>query len=125
MSLLSNIDFLDKTIATQRSTLRFHLGWAFGVVGLGVGAIALVQRAPGSAIPENLKWLLTIGGGFISSLSSFPLKEIFSRRDKITALVFLRHELARLQASATPVDAPEIQRLEQRFWQFIDKSLGG
>ncbi|MBI3078709.1 MAG: hypothetical protein HYY85_17265 [Deltaproteobacteria bacterium] len=125
MNLVSNIDFLNQAIASQRAALRFHVGLASGVVVLGLGAIVLVHLLAGSVIPDNLKWLLTLGGTFFSTLSGLPLKDIISRKDKVAALIFLRQEFERLQGSAAPADAQQFERLEQRFWQFVDKNLGG
>lgn len=124
MDVVSSIRFLDDAIDSQRTALRFHLILATGVIIAGLCAIVLTHLLTGSVIPENLKWLLTLGGGFLSTLSSFPLRDIFSRRDKVHALVFLRQELQRLQDAATPADPQQLERLQQRFWQFIDKCLG-
>jgi len=123
MNLANHIDFLDRAIVSQRAALRFHLGLACGVVLFGLVAIVVVHLLAGTAIPDNLKWLLTLGGTFFSTLSSFPVKEIFSRRDKVAAIEFLLREFKSLHEKDAP-DAQEIERLQSRFWQFIDKNLG-
>lgn len=125
VNVVSNIEFLNQTIASQRAALGFHVALAGGVVGLGVMAIVMIHLFAGSVISETYKVMLQLGAGFASTLSTFPLKEIFNKRDKITALIFLRREFERLQWSATLADAEQVERLEQRFWQFIDKNLGG
>jgi hypothetical protein len=123
MNLANHIDFLDRAIVSQRTAVRFHLCLACGVLLFGVMAIVVVHLLAGTVIPENLKWLLTLGGTFFSTLSSFPVKEIFSRRDKAAAIEFLLRELQQLSAQHAP-EAEEVEKLQARFWQFIDKSLG-
>jgi hypothetical protein len=83
----------------------------------------VVHLLAGTVIPENIKWLLTLGGTFFSTLSSFPLKEIFSRRDKAAAIEFLLQEFKKLSGQNAP-SVEEVEKLQARFWQFIDKSLG-
>jgi len=125
MNLVSSIAFLNEAVARQRAAVRFHMALASGVVVLGVGAFVVTLFATGSVIPDNLKWLPQLGGAFVATLSGFPVKEIFARKDKIAALMLLRQEFERLQAGPTPTEAQEIERVQQRFWQFVDKSLGG
>ena len=124
LPVASHINFLGQAIASQRAALRFHLVLASGVIILGLATILIAQKQASSLVPENFKWLLQLGGGFVSTLSTFPLKEIFSRRDRIAALSFLEQEFTRLTAAPVP-DNQQMERLEQRFWQFIDKGLGG
>lgn len=123
MDLANQIDFLQRAIKSQRTALRFHLCLACGVILFGLVAIVVVHLLSGTAIPENLKWLLTLGGTFFSTLSSFPVKEIFSRKDKVSAIEFLLREFKNFQEKDTP-GAQEIEQLQARFWQFIDKSMG-
>jgi hypothetical protein len=125
MNSISHIDFLNRAITGQRVALRFQVGIASGVVCLGLGVIVLAHLLSGKVLPENLKWLLTLGGTLFSTLSSFPLKDIFSRRDRVAALTFLRQEFERVQGSGMSADSQQVQQLEQRFWQFVDKTLGG
>ncbi|MFQ5881649.1 MAG: hypothetical protein ACE5I9_04155 [Candidatus Methylomirabilales bacterium] len=125
MDVVNNINFLNQAIASQRTALRFQVCLASGMVGLGLGTIVLGYLLPESVIRDELKWLPMLGGIFPPALSSFPLKEIFSRKDKIAALNFLRQEFEGLQGSATPADAQQVERLQERFDQLIDKVLGG
>ena len=123
MDFANHIDFLQRAIKSQRAALRFHLCLAWGVILFGLAAIVVVHLLAGTTIPDNLKWLLTLGGTFFSTLSSFPVKEIFSRKDKVTAIEFLVGEFKNLQEQDAPA-AQEIEKLEAHFWQFIDKSMG-
>jgi hypothetical protein len=119
------IDFLQQALLNQQTTLRFQVWLAFGLVGLGLGAITLGYFLAGSVIPDNLKWIPVLGGFFPPALTGFPLKEISNRRDKIAALNFLKGEFEGLQGSTVPVDTQHVERLQQQLNQFIDKLLGG
>lgn len=123
MDASNQIDFLNKAVVSQKVAVRFHLFLACGVILLGVVIIVIVQVLSGTVIPDNLKWLLTIGGTFFSTLSSFPVKEIFNRKDKAAAIQFLLREFERINKERNP-NTEEIEKLKARFWQFIDKSMG-
>jgi hypothetical protein len=123
MDLTRHIEFLNQAIANQEASQRFQVSWALGVIGLGLGGIALVHFLAGTVIPDNLKWLLTLGSAFVSTLPGFPLI-LGTRRDKIAALIFLRQQCMHLQAIGTGSDPKEVDRIEQLFWQFVGKTLG-
>jgi hypothetical protein len=123
MDLTRHIEFLNQAIANQRASQRFHVSWALGVIGLGLSGIALVHLLAGRVIPDDLKWLLTLGSAFVSTLPGFPLI-LGTRRDKIAALIFLRQQCMHLQALGTQSDPKEVDRMEQLLWQFVGKTLG-
>jgi hypothetical protein len=124
VDLAAHVRFLDQAIATQQATRRFQACWAVGLVVLGVAIVVAAQLLSGQVIPETFKWLLTFGGGFVSTIPGLPL--VFStRKERIAALTFLRDEIRRVQSAATPVDPKQAERLQELFWQFIGKSLGG
>jgi hypothetical protein len=74
------IRFLESVILTQRQLQRLQLGLAFAVFGLGVVCVILAQWLGGALLPDGIKQLGSLGGGFIASLSSFPLKQLYDRR---------------------------------------------
>ena len=125
MNLIRIIDFIKQIISKQRTALRFHVCLVCFVIALGGVIIAVVHILAGSVIPENLKWLLTMGGTFIASIGSIPTKDIFSRRDRIATLGFLKEEFEIVQANPKQPDTDYLNQLVQRFWQLVDKLLGG
>ncbi len=129
MNVTGNIDFLNRAISNQRAAARFQLLLAGGVFGLGLAWVVmshiLPHLLPGSEILDDLRWPQTLGGAFVSTLPGFRLKDIFSTKDKVAALTFLLQEFQRLQKSTTPADLEQLNRLEHRFWQFVDKNLTG
>jgi hypothetical protein len=64
-----------------------------------------------------------LDGLLTASASGFPLREIYTRRDTMTALRFLRSQFQQSQAAAG--DSVEVEKLRQRLWQLVDRKLGG
>lgn len=81
--------FLESALAREHRAQRFHIAFAAGAVLAGVALVAFVQLAPGELSSGISKLLLTLGGTFLSSLASLPLKEFFRRGDRLAALRFL------------------------------------
>jgi hypothetical protein len=94
--------------------------WAAGVFLVGVLTIAIVLLSA----PEDLKFLLGIGGAFVSTLSSFPIKDLSRDRDKLAALTFLRRGFEHLPSLEEPERAPQLEKLETSLWELVHKSLG-
>ena len=66
-----------------------------GLVCLGVILIALGSFLTGVLLADYWKWLLTLGGTFVASLSSLRINEIYGAKAKIGALVQLRNDFER------------------------------
>lgn len=87
--------------------------------------IALSQLLAGRMVPEDLKWLLTIGGTFFSSLSSFPIKEIFAKRDRLSLLEYLLSEFSDLETLLAKGRDEELVSEQHRLDELLKVSLGG
>lgn len=122
MSRVDYTSFLEKSIRDQRLTLRIQLALAIGVVALGIVGVTVAQVYSGKLIPVDQKWLLTLGGGFISTLSGFPIKQIADRRIKISALEFLKNAFRSLSDHDDALTSDEAARLIERFWKLMDSS---
>lgn len=125
MRLDNRILLVNRIIHNQRSGLRFQLGLASAVVCLGLVLIALSQLLAGRMVPEDLKWLLTIGGTFFSSLSSFPIKEIFAKRDRLSLLEYLLSEFSDLETLLAKGRDEELVSEQHRLDELLKVSLGG
>lgn len=123
MDASNQIKFLQNAVISQRTALRFHLFLAFGVIFLGLAIIVVVQILSGTGNLDEYKWLLMMGGTFFATLSSFPIKELFNKKDKVVAIQFLIAEFERLHKDKSS-NNEEVEKLETRFWQFVDKSMG-
>ena len=122
MDVTSEVNFINKAIVNQKLALKFHLSLAIGVICLGLIIFALTQILSGGIVQEN-KWVITIGAGFISTLSGFPFKEIFLRRDKVAALELILGQYEKYKTMSNP-DNNEFEQLQKRFSNMIDKILG-
>ena len=114
--------FIESAIRNQRHLQRLHLGLASGVIVLGAVLILVSQWFGAGLVPDNLKQVVTLGGGFFSTLSSFPIKQSFDRRLKIAALTLLLAGLRRVQSGA-PASPEETARLQERFDRIWDLGL--
>ncbi len=119
MELANYISFLRQAAESRRTAKRYHLIFAIAVVIVGLLAAGFAQLFG----PESLKWLATIGSTFISTLASFPLKELLKLRDRITALKFLKREFERLAAAKPQPPEEELTHYTEQFWKYIGTSL--
>ena len=122
MNVADYVGFLEQAARNQRSAQRFHLVLAVCVLVSGLVVIAAAQLLSGIVIPENQKGLISIGGTFISTLATFPVKQFTDRRDKILALEFLRNAFGRLHDEAD-LRTEEGSRLIDRVSKLMDASL--
>jgi hypothetical protein len=114
------IRFLDNAVASQRAALRFQFGLACVAVGLGLAVIL----AGHLLAPESPKWPTMLGGFFLPTLSSFPLKEVFTKRDRIAGLIFLRNTLLdRDGFEGGAVEGEQWQRAQDQFWELLRATL--
>lgn len=118
------VHFLEQAMSGQRMVQRFHVALASVVVVVGLAAIGGAHLLSGVLIPTDQKWLVTLGGSFVSTLSAFPIREIVDRRTRLSALQFLLDGFNRL--SDRPVNAADASTgpLTERFWKLMDASLG-
>lgn len=122
MTVADYVGFLEQASRNQRSAQRFHIVLAIFVLIAGLIVIVAAQLLSGIVIPENQKGLISIGGTFISTLATFPVKLFTDRRDKILALDFLRNAFGRLRSDAD-LQTDEGTRLIDRVSKLMDSSL--
>ena len=90
MTILEQLDVL---MQNQRRTIRWYVSFAAVLVALGMlllASMVLFGRKLGS---DPIKTILGIGGGLVSSLSVFPLKEVNGCWDRISVYRKLRAEV--------------------------------
>jgi hypothetical protein len=117
----NRIIYVNEIIHNQRSGLRFQLWLASTVVSLGFVLIMLAQLLAGRVVSEDLKWLLTLGGTFFSSLSSLPIKEIFAKRDRISLLEYLLREFNALDSLLAEGRDQEVTTEQHRLDDLLSK----
>ena len=117
------VALLEKAIGSQRQLQRLQLVLAIAIVGLGILCILVSQWFSVVVVPEAAKELGSLGGGFIATLSTFPLKQLYDRRFKIAALEYLLAGWRRIASG--DASAEETAGLQQRFDKILDAGLTG
>jgi hypothetical protein len=110
-----NIDILNTLIRNQKDAIRYQILFASIVVLLGA-CLILISTFSINEIGNNdpLKLILTIGGGFISTISAYPINQIITRKEKLkTYSIFLIKQNEMTEA--------EIKKIEELIWKSIEK----
>ena len=115
--------FLEGALAREARAQRFHVVFAGGVVFAGVVLIAVVQLVPGDSSSETSKLLLTLGGTFLASLATLPLREFFRRSNRLAAIRFLLQGFRELAAEREDLSGERGTALVSRFWKLVDAGL--
>jgi len=100
----------------QRDTVRWYLFFAVGVLGVGIVILAIALFVPKSLVPADQKWLVTLGGTFITSLCSFPLHQVTAARNRLGTLGLLERLIDKAAARGEPVDP----RIEERILKILE-----
>lgn len=118
-----SVALLETAIRSQRQLQRLQLALAVAIIALGTLCIVLTQWFSGAVVPEAAKGLGSLGGGFLATLSTFPLKQLYDRRFKIAALEYLLAGWRRVAVG--DASAEEAAGLQQRFDKILDAGLTG
>lgn len=114
------LELIQEALRRQRGALRLQIIFAGTIVLFGIFAVLAAQIVPRTLVATDQKWLVTLGGTFISTLCGFPVHQISSGRERIGAL----ETVARLLVHAAADKATLDPRLEDRIWRTLDKALG-
>jgi hypothetical protein len=125
MTFFADEPFVNRLIADQRSAIRYHLLFAIGIVTLGIVVIVAGILLPRELLEEGIKTLLSIGGGFVSSLSAFQLKEILRRKEKIGIFEMVKIRLQKLEEEGKTSDQAERTRIQELLWKIVEKTAMG
>jgi hypothetical protein len=109
---------LDILVANQRRAVRWYAAIASIMVLLGLVVLGFSLVWGGRLAGEPLKTILGIAGGFISTGSAFPIKEVLNCRDRLDIYATLRQTFM----AAAPDEAERIRAL---VWAAISKVAGG
>lgn len=108
--MLVTDSYFQSLIAIQNQALRnyFLRAGVLVIVGFGVMVCSFFFS---SLLPAELnKNLLTIAGGFISSLSALPFASVPRRREKLATLELLRRALREAVAADDAAGLEEVQK---------------
>jgi hypothetical protein len=110
--------FIESAIRSQRQLQKLQLGLALAVFVLGLACIVVAQWFGAALVPDNLKQLVSLGGGFLATLSSFPFKQLYDRRFKISALELLSARWQRMLAGdLAPDEAADLRLRFDKIWE--------
>jgi hypothetical protein len=121
MNSFGHVEFLDEAIRTQLASLRWEVCLAITVVMIGVGLFVVGQIWPSL---QGLEGILALGGSLVGTVAALPIKDVFARRDRLTALRYLRREYEKMQREPGPRNAEAAHRLDETFRRVVEKALG-
>jgi hypothetical protein len=107
---------IDILISHQRSSIRYFFCYSIGLVLIGVIVIVIGVKFSN----ETMKTAMNIGGGLISSVSLFPIKELLQRMGKIETLEILSVQLDSL--NQIDVIEEDKLRLNDLVWKIFEKT---
>ena len=116
MSINNNI--LATLIQNQKRAIKYQIIFASLVIILGFCIILFsLFFFPISSTPsETVKLALSLGGGFISTISAYPINQIITRKEKIkTYEIFI--------LSINELSENELKRVEEIIWKSVEKIL--
>jgi len=116
---------LDGCIDDQRNAIRYFVIFAGGLIALGVTITVMTLLLTRDLAPDAFKSFLGSGGGFVATLSAFPLKEVLTRREKQRALVLLRTRLAGLSGLPDATAVAERTQIKTVLWKLVEKTAVG
>ena len=112
---MQSIEFcINQFIENQRKAIKLYLIFACSFLFIGIAIIFTTFFFSNNTINESIKAIVSIGGGFISSVSAFPIKEVISRKEKIG--IFLTIKKLQLKA-----DELEEKKIDKLIWKTIEK----
>ncbi len=121
-SFVIDESYINNLIESQRSAIRYYLTFAIGIFSVGIAVIIISFVLPREAIAEGIKTLLSIGGGFVSSLSGLQIKEIIQRKEKIGVYKLMKNQLLSNFNKDPNIDSDEAKRLKEIIWKSIEKT---
>lgn len=117
--------YLKHIIRDQSQGIRFYVIFAAGLILLGIMVILISSLASGRLIPDAFKGILGIGGGFVSSLSAFPIKEIRARKEKLGMLKLIEGDLHSLEQQGDAADTEKRKHIYELIDEVVKVTLTG
>jgi fluoride ion exporter CrcB/FEX len=113
--LAINTDILNTLIRNQKNAIHYQTLFALVVVCVGICLILLSVFVIGhSGEDDTIKLITGIGGGFISTISAFPVNQIITRNERIRTYKYISVNIDKLSNA-------EKQKAEELIWESIEK----
>lgn len=112
-----NSEILDVLIKNQKDAIRYQTVFAVIVVSLGLCLIIFSSLfVESSGTNDSIKLILSLGGGFISTISAYPINQIINRKEKISTYNIFRLKIETMSES-------EAKKVEELIWKSIEKTI--
>lgn len=115
---------LEGFIKREREFIRFYVIFALSLIAAGIVIIGGATFLFGARMPDLFKTLIGLGGGLVATLSSFPVKEVLNRRDRISLMTLLEQRLA-VAPPGSNDDTMLRQQLDGVMSKMVEKTLVG
>jgi hypothetical protein len=115
--LAINLDILNTLIRNQKEAIKYQQVFACIVLIVGI-LLILVSNLVISKPTQNdaVKWIMGIGGGFISTISAYPINQIINRKERIKAYELLKFKMDEMTET-------ELAKTESLIWNSIEKIM--
>jgi hypothetical protein len=113
---MARLEQLDTLIQSQRRAIAWHSSFAGCLVLAGIVIVILVAVGGAPVAGDAAKLALGLGGGLVSSVATFPVKEVIQRRNKLGF-----YEGIQLQLKTS--DESDRQKLEELIWEAFKKGV--
>ena len=115
--LISDCDLL---IKKEQTTIRLYLSFSIGLVLAGI-----ILFFFGNQITTNevTKSIISIGGIFISSMTTFPIKEIISAQRRISSCKILKSKIESIQKDELNIEKIQLDNLISYLWELYKKLM--
>lgn len=112
--MISNELYIDRIILTQRKYIKTYIYFACSLILIGILIIIFALLFFQNTADDAVKLIVGIGGGFISTLSSLPIKEVVNRKSKIELFLDFRNQ-------QIVHSEQEISKINDLIWKTIEK----
>lgn len=108
------LDILITLKTNQKKAIKSYAFFATLVICLGI--LLIITSLFFIEHSETIKLFVGIGGGFISTVSAFPIKEIIIRIERIRTYDFLKNNMDNMNSL-------ELKKIEEIVWKSVEKII--
>ena len=112
--MTTELDILITLKTNQKKAIKSYTFFAILVICVGILLIIIslffIEHS------ETLKLFIGIGGGFISTVSAFPIKEIIIRIERMRIYDFVEKNRNNMTSS-------ELKKIEEMVWKSVEKII--
>jgi len=112
-----DIDILENLMRNQKNYIKYYIIFASVIISIGLTIVIISSIFSTKFLSTgSIKLILQIGGGFISTLSAFPIKEVLIKMEKISNYKMLLEQIDHLSKS-------ELRKVDELIWESLKKTV--